>query len=76
MAYETKSHCKYIIALHLILVVKYRKTLLQGNLGEFVKQKISKIAERSDVNVEEIGVDKDHIHILLVIICGPIICYS
>ncbi len=39
MEYETKSHCKYLIALHLILVVKYRKKLLQGDLGEFVKQK-------------------------------------
>ena len=33
MEYETKSHCKYLIALHLILVVKYRKQLLKGDVG-------------------------------------------
>ena len=54
--------------------MKYRKQLLQGNLGEFVKQKISEIAERSEFNVEEIEVDKDHIHILLTI--SPIICVA
>ena len=41
MEYETKSHCKYLIALHLILVVKYRKQLLKGDVGDFVKQKIT-----------------------------------
>ena len=74
MEYETKSHCKYLIALHLILVVKYRKKLLQGNVGEFVKQKNAESAERSDFNVEEIEVDKDHIHILLTI--SPTICVA
>ncbi len=44
MEYETKSHCKYLIALHLILVVKYRKQLLKGDVGDFVKQKITEIA--------------------------------
>jgi len=54
--------------------VKYRRQLLQGNLGEFVKQKISEIAERSEFNIEEIEVDKDHIHILLTI--SPTICVA
>ena len=67
MEYETKSHCKYLIALHLILVVKYRKQLLKGDVGDFVKQKITEIAERSEFNIEEIEVNKDHIHILLTI---------
>ncbi|WMS94801.1 IS200/IS605 family transposase [Pseudoalteromonas sp. HL-AS2] len=67
MEYDTKSHCKYLIALHLILVVKYRKQLLKGDVGDFVKQKITKIAERSEFNIEEIEVVKDHIHILLTI---------
>ena len=67
MEYETKSHCKYLIALHLILVVKYRKQLLKGDVGDFVKQKITEIAERSEFNIEEIEVVKDHIHILLTI---------
>ena len=74
MEYQTKSHCKYLIALHLILAVKYRKQLLQGIVGDFVKQKITEISARSEFNVEEIEVDKDHIHILLTI--SPSICVA
>ncbi|KPV94062.1 Transposase IS200 like protein [Pseudoalteromonas sp. P1-9] len=67
MEYETKSHCKYLIALHLILVVKYRKQLLCGALGQFVKVSIVELSKTSDFAVEEIEIDKDHIHILMTI---------
>ncbi|MCP4367354.1 MAG: IS200/IS605 family transposase [Deltaproteobacteria bacterium] len=65
MEYQTNSHCKYLIALHLILVVKYRKQLLLGDIGEFVKQSVLNSSESSDFSVEEIEIDKDHIHILM-----------
>ena len=67
MEYETKSHCKYLIALHLILVVKYRKPLLNGNLGEFVKKTVFDVSLSSDFRIEEIEIDKDHIHMLITI---------
>jgi len=67
MEYETKSHCKYLIALHLILVVKYRKQLLCGALGQFVKDSIVELSKTSDYTVEEIEIDKDHIHVLMTI---------
>jgi putative transposase len=63
--YQTKSHCKYLIALHLILVVKYRKQLLHGEVGEFMKRSVPDISQKSDFSVEEIEIDRDHIHILL-----------
>jgi putative transposase len=65
MEYETNSHCKYLIALHLILVVKYRKKLLVGEIGEFVKDTFTRISERSEFDIEEIEIDKDHVHVLL-----------
>jgi putative transposase len=67
MDYETKSHCKYLIALHLILVVKYRKQLLHGRIGEFIKKQVIDISNYSDFTVEEIEIDKDHIHMLITI---------
>jgi putative transposase len=36
-----------------------------GNIGEFVKQTVLNMSESSECSVEEIDVDKDHIHILL-----------
>lgn len=67
MEYQTNSHCKYLIALHLILVVKYRKKLLQGKLGSSIKKSIHKLSETSDFTIEEIEIDKDHVHILMTI---------
>lgn len=67
MDYQTKSHCKYLIALHLILVVKYRKQLLVGQLGQFVKEIITQLSTQSDFEVEEIEIDKDHVHVLMTI---------
>jgi putative transposase len=63
--YQTNSRCKHLIALHLILVVKYRKQLLIGDLGQFIKDSTLEISEISDFSVEEIEIDKDHIHILM-----------
>ncbi len=67
MEYQTNSHCKYLIALHLILVVKYRKQLLVGDVGQFVKNSIQRVSQSSDFYVEEIEIDKDHMHILMTI---------
>ncbi|MFT6194945.1 MAG: putative transposase [Cognaticolwellia sp.] len=72
MEYQTNSYCQHLIALDLILVVKYRKQLLQGEVGDFIKLRIIEISSRSELDVEEIEVDKDHIHILLTI--SPTIC--
>ena len=63
MEYQTNSHCKYLIALHLILVVKYRKQLLVGEIGESVKDSFSRISEKSEFDIEEIEIDKDHVHV-------------
>jgi putative transposase len=35
-------------------LVKYRKQLLQGEVGDFVKLKIIEIASRSEFNMEEV----------------------
>ena len=67
MEYETKSHCKYLIALHLILVVKYRKPLLQERMGRFIKDTVIDISHRSNFDIEEVEIDQDHIHMLITI---------
>jgi putative transposase len=41
--------------------------MLQGEVVDFVKLKIIEISSRSELDVEEIEVDKDHIYILLTI---------
>ena len=65
--YHRKNHCKYMIKLHMIFVVKYRKPLLAGDLGEDIKQIMFDISKKEDSNfsVDTMEVDKDHLHMLL-----------
>jgi putative transposase len=62
--YHTDSHRKYSLKAHIILVVKYRKKLLI-ELGDDIKQIFFDISKDSDFIIENMEVDKDHIHILV-----------
>lgn len=62
--YRTKNHSKFLITYHIIFVVKYRKNLLK-KFGDEIKQLIFEIAKRSDFDIYEMDVDKDHIHLMV-----------
>ena len=64
MNYESRNHSKYLLMCHLIFVCKYRKKLLI-RLGDQVKQLMHDIAEEHNLDIIEMEVDKDHIHILV-----------
>ena len=65
--YHRKNHCKYMIKLHMIFVVKYRKLLLVNGLGEDIKQIIFDISKKEDsqFSIDTMEADKDHLHMLL-----------
>lgn len=63
--YETKNHCKFRILIHLILVVKYRKPLLQGQISDTLKTSMREIEVTTRFRIEEMEVDRDHLHILI-----------
>jgi len=62
--YITKNHSKFLIIYHIIFVVKYRKKLLK-EYGNCIKKLIFEIAKKSDFEVAEMEVDKDHIHLMI-----------
>ena len=62
--YQSKNHAKFLIMYHFIFVVKCRKSLLIL-LGERIKSFFHDIAGKSDFNIKEIEVDKDHVHVLV-----------
>lgn len=64
MDYISKNHSKYMIMTHLIFVCKYRKHLLI-EFGVEVKELIYNISKEKGVDIIEMEVDKDHIHILI-----------
>ena len=63
--YNHKNRRKYNLKAHIVLVTKYRKTLLQYGLDDFVKRAIIYLAGQNNWTVIAMETNKDHIHILL-----------
>ena len=49
---------------HIVFPVKYRKSLLSEEITSAIKSIASEIGERYEVEFEQLGCDKNHIHIL------------
>ena len=63
--YNRRNRRKYNLKVHIILVTKYRKALLQNGIDDFVKRAISYLADQNDWTIIAMETDKDHVHILL-----------
>lgn len=63
--YYRHNRRKYSLKVHIVLVTKYRKQLLQGSIADDVKQKILYIANTRGYEIIAMETDKDHIHFLL-----------
>ena len=63
--YYRHNRRKYSLKVHIVLVSKYRKQLLQGSIADDVKQKILDIANTRGYEIIAMETDKDHIHFLL-----------
>jgi putative transposase len=59
-------HCVWQIHYHIVFPVKYRRALLDEEVTEIIQQTAEGIAERYAIEMEALGCDKDHIHLL----CG------
>jgi len=64
MTVKKGYHCAYQTHYHIVFPVKYRKALLYPEVVEELKLIAKEIGERYEIEFEEIGCDKDHIHIL------------
>ena len=63
--YNRHNRRKYSLKVHIVLVTKYRKQLLQGSIADDVKQKILDIANTRGYEIIAMETDKDHMHFLL-----------
>ncbi|MDU2987711.1 MAG: IS200/IS605 family transposase [Lachnospiraceae bacterium] len=63
--YYRHNRRKYSLKVHIVLVTKYLKQLLQGSIADDVKQKILDIANTRGYEIIAMETDKDHIHFLL-----------
>ena len=63
--YYRHNRRKYSLKVHIVLVTKYLKQLLQGSIADDVKQKILDIANTRGYEIIAMETDKDHVHFLL-----------
>ena len=59
-------HCVWQIHYHIVFPVKYRKALIDEEVTDIITETASGISERYAIEMEAMGCDEDHIHLL----CG------
>ena len=57
-------HCAYDTHYHIVFPVKYRKALLSDSVGREIKEISKELEQRYDLEIEQIGCDANHIHLL------------
>ena len=60
---QTLWHCQY----HIIFVPKYRHRILSGEVGNEVECCIRAFSEQQNVEIVELNVQVDHVHLLVMV---------
>ena len=63
--YRKTQHSVYSITLHLVLVVKYRRDVIDDTISNRIKEIFKTIGLSHDVEIIEWNHDKDHVHTIL-----------
>ena len=63
MALRRGSHSVYDTQYHLVWAPKYRKKILTGVVGQRMRELLLEIAEAYHIEIEELEVSVDHVHI-------------
>ncbi len=62
------AHSLYECKYHIVFCPKYRYKILQSEVANYVKQQIHRLShERNDVEVLEVNVQADHVHLVVAI---------
>ena len=62
--YRKLTHCYYSCNYHIVWTPKYRYRILEGKIRDFLDQKIRQISEWYGVEIEEMSIQSDHIHLV------------
>ncbi len=63
MELRNNNHSVFAIHFHLILVVKYRKKVINDEISERLKEIFRSIEGNYNIALEEMNFDLDHVHI-------------
>ena len=65
MDYRYGSHTVFKIEYHFVWVTKYRYKVLQGDVGQRVRELVRQTCEAFEIRILKGVVSKDHVHILI-----------
>jgi putative transposase len=57
-------HCVWQIHYHIVFPLKYRKSLMDEDVTQIIVETAEAIQERYAIEMEAIGCDKNHVHLL------------
>ena len=64
MNLDTNNHSVFLLYYHLVLVVKYRRSVFDDILSDFARDIFVRIASVYNITLEQWNHDKDHVHIM------------
>jgi putative transposase len=64
MKLDSNNHSVFLLYYHLVLVVKYRRQVIDDKISDFAKEKFVDIGNKYNISLVEWNHNKDHIHIL------------
>lgn len=64
MRFDNNNHSVFVLHYHLILVVKYRRRVINDSISNRLKEIFEYIAPNYNITVEEWNHDQDHVHVL------------
>ena len=62
---KSTRHAKYQIAYHFVWIPKYRKSILKGEIKEFLEELFKEIAQEYGFEILAMEVMPDHIHLFV-----------
>jgi putative transposase len=65
--WKKAAHVVYQCSYHLVWTPKYRYRILQGDIAEFAEKKIRAICEWKRVEILEMTIMPDHVHMVVII---------
>jgi len=64
MKLDSNNHSVFLMYYHLVLVVKYRREVIDDTISDYAKDKFVSLSEKYNITLIEWNHDIDHIHIL------------
>lgn len=64
MRLDTNNHSVFLLNYHLVLVIKYRRKVIDNAISDRLKEIFQYISPKYNITLEEWNHDTDHIHLL------------